>query len=58
MDLDDVTDAVREAVNSDPDQFRDAELVATRVTGRVGEFYLTIDTHQYLITIEPVEDHS
>jgi hypothetical protein len=58
MDLDAVTDAVREVVFCDPDVFPDAELVATRVTGRVGEFYLTIDTHQYLITIEPVEDHS
>jgi hypothetical protein len=55
MDLDAVTDAVREVVFCDPDVFPDAELVATRVTGRAGEFHLTIDDHQYLVTIEHVE---
>jgi hypothetical protein len=51
-DLDDVTEEIREAVDN---AFDNAELLATHVTGRVGEFYLTIDRHQYLVTIEQVE---
>ena len=52
-DLDQVTDEAREAIEN---AFDDAELVATHVTGRAGEFRLTVDNHHYLVTIEPVEE--
>jgi hypothetical protein len=49
-DLDDVTDAVRECCGH-----IDTRNLHTHVTGRAGEFHLTVDDHQYLVTIEHVE---
>jgi hypothetical protein len=54
MNLDDVTEEIRELVGDG--FFGHAEIVVTHVTGRVGEFHLTIDQHHYLVTIEHVED--
>ena len=57
-DLDHVTEAVREAVVDGLGEWFDRfELVGTRVTGRAGEFELTLDHAHYLIIIERVEDN-